>query len=142
LSSTTLEITTQLAVKWYSGKRPPGSAHLPVVSSLTYYAKQLLSGLPPADVHHKLLVVETLNSTQNGRNLLLHFIVGQPGKKKSILIPVVPEKRQDDEKPTHKMRKCLSTTKMLARSFEDEKSSSLMSSSTMIYTMRKLSHYY
>jgi len=89
----TLEITTQLAVKWYSGQRPPGSAHLPVFNSLTYYAKQLLSGLPPADVHHKLLVVETLNSTQHGRNLLLHFIVGQPaGEEKNILIPVVPEK--------------------------------------------------
>ena len=79
--------------------------------------KPLLSGPPlPAAVHHKLLVVETLKLYWKRTEIIVALYSGPTGEEKSILIPVVPEKKkQDDEKPTHKMRKCLSTTKMLAK---------------------------
>ena len=97
---------------WLSGRLAvwPSGPYLPKTIAL----RPAPACLPPYTTN--FLLLRLWNSTQNGRKLLLHFIVGQPGKKKSILIPVVPaKKKQDDEKPTHKMRKCLSTTKMLAK---------------------------
>ena len=121
------------------------SGHLAVWPSGPYLPKTIAlrpapACLPPYTTN--FLLLRLWNSTQNGRKLLLHFIVGQPGKKKSILIPVVPEKSKMMRNPPIKWENVFLLQKCWLRSFEDEKSSSLMSSSTMIYTMRKLSHYY
>ena len=127
--------------------RPPAACQAPPVAGVR--RPQLLRqtiALRPAPCRRwrtpHILVVETLKLYSKRTEFIVALYSGPTGEEKKHFNPCRPRKKQDDEKPTHKMRKCLSTTKMLARSFEDEKSSSLMSSSTMIYTMRKLSHYY
>jgi len=53
----------------------------------------LLSGLPPADENHKLIVVETLNSNSKWTELIVALYSGPTREeKKAFLIPVVPEK--------------------------------------------------
>ena len=144
LSSTTLEITTQLAVRCYSGCMaiwPPGCLAIWAISASQ---KPLLSGPPlPAAVHHKLLVVETPKLFSKRTEIIVALYSGPTGEEKKHFNPCRPRKKSKMMRnPPIKWENVFLLQKCWLRSFEDEKSSSLMSSSTMIYTMRKLSHYY